>query len=226
MQLVTVALDVAVVSGRYGHRVERHTDDADARLRQVRRPVTRNTLADAVMRRWSDHARQARGQKRAFSITQMTKTTAQSRWRDLLVQKIKLLVLWDLVTKDNPLFCARAARFDVSREAWASAVTGYDISLRHEEALKAFERLVRRDRTYGPSRVAHTWQLRVVGRKRPIVDIAAPIVAERKHNQVEIGDETREVLRLQENTRLMFDTRTVASRWPADWPGRPQPVPK
>jgi hypothetical protein len=77
-QLVTVALDVAVVSGRYGYRVTEHTDDADKRLRQIRRAVTRNTLSDAIMRRWSDHARRAREQTRAYSVTQMTETAART----------------------------------------------------------------------------------------------------------------------------------------------------
>lgn len=215
MQLLTAALDVAVVSGRYGYRVDEHTDDADERLHRVRRPVTRNALSDAVMRRWSDHARLAREEKRAFAITQMTETTARNCWRDLLVQEIHLQVLWEMVTKVTPLFGARASRFDVSRRAGTGTVTGYDISLRRGDVLKMFERLVRKDRVYGPSRVRHTWRLWVVGRRRPIVDIPAPIVAERKHNQVIIGDKTREVLRLQENSRLMFDTRMFVTDYRA-----------
>jgi hypothetical protein len=73
----------------------------------------------------SDHARLAREQERAFSGTQMIETTARQCWRDLLVQEIRLPVLWDLI-KDapTPLFRIRPSRYDVTREG-AGTVVGY-----------------------------------------------------------------------------------------------------
>jgi hypothetical protein len=123
------------------------------------------------------------------------------------VQDIKLPVLWKLITTPNPLFRRRPSRFDVTREAGTGAVVGYDIALRRGRILQDFERLVRRDRVYGPSRVRHTWRIWVVGKRRPRVDIHAPICAERKYNQVAIEGKTCAVLKLQENARLMFDSR-------------------
>ncbi len=213
-QLIVVALDVAVTAGRYGHRAVDWHDDPRAYLRQVRQAVTRTTLTNAILRRWSDHARLAREQKRAYAVGQMTEETAVQCWRDLLVQDIDLPALWQLIVgAPTPLFRVRPSRFDVTRGRDMGTVTGYDISLHRGEALRAFERAVRRDRAYAPSRTAHTWRLWVVGRRRPLVDVHAPICAERTYNKVTIGDRTREVLKLQENARLMFDARLFAGEY-------------
>jgi hypothetical protein len=202
MQLITVTLDVAVISARYGYRQERRYDSAAEQLRHVKRSVTRNMLSDAVMRRWSDHARLARQDGRAYALTQMTEATAKNAWRDLLVNDIYLPVLWKLITghtagQRHPLF-----------RAWPSHrsdVEGYDIKLHRGPKLKAFERLVRNDPNYKYSRVHHAWRLWIVGKKRPRVDFHSPICAEGKYNEVTIGDETKAVLKIQEDARLLFD---------------------
>jgi hypothetical protein len=203
-QLLTVALDVAIVSARYGHRVEERRDLSDQEMfRRIRRPVTRNTLTDAIMRRWSDHARLARNEGRAYSVTQMIQATTENARRDLLAQNIDLDVLWKIIAHEHeerhPLF-----RSSLSR-GWDEE--GYTITLKHGRTLRAFERLVRDDPGYRHSRVRHTWRLWIVGQEMPLADHHAPICAERVFNEVDstLGETSREVLTIQENTRLLFD---------------------
>jgi hypothetical protein len=141
-QLLTVALDVAIVSAHYGYRQEERHGVSDEELyRRVRRPVTRNTLTDAIMRRWSDQARLARKEGRAYSVTQMTRTTAENARRDLLAQDIDLAVLWGLIAHEHgsrhPLFRSQLSR-RLDEE-------GYTITLKRGRTLRAFERLVRDD---------------------------------------------------------------------------------
>jgi len=220
-QLIVVTLDVAVTAGRYGHRVEDRHDDPRKHLRSARKAVTRTTLTNAIMRRWSDHARLAREQERAYSITQMTETTARQCWRDLLVQEIQLPVLWRLIV-DAPtsLFRVRPSRYDVTRDSGTGAVVGYGVTLRRGADLRAFEKRVRNDGDYSRSRLAHTWRLWIAGRRMPAIEVHAPICAERKYNVVEISDETRAALKLQEDARLMFDShffvgdyRSIQKEW-------------
>jgi hypothetical protein len=51
----------------------------------------------------------------------------------------------------------------------------------------------------------------------PAVEVHAPICAERKYNVVEIGDKTREVIKLQEDARLWFDAAVFWVDYRATW---------
>ena len=79
------------------------------------------------------------------------------------------------------------------------------VSLRRGPALKAFERLVRRDPIYGPRRVQNVWWLWIDGEPQPPPVIHQLICAERPYNEVPVGGLTEEVLRIQEDARLLFD---------------------
>lgn len=217
MQLITGTLDVAVVSGRYGHRRERNTHmEPDEELQHVKRAVQRNTLTDAIMHRWSDHARLARRDGRAYALTQMTETTARNAWRDLRVNHIHVEVLWPLITghtpgQRHPLFRARPS-WMLKRQD----VAGYDIELHDGPALEEFERLVGDDRYYKGSRVSHTWRLWIDGEDPPLVDIHPPICAERVFNKVTFGDRTESVRKIQENVRLLFDAGLFVADYEAN----------
>ena len=201
MQLIAVALDVAVVSARYGHRQETRYGTAEEQYRHVKRAVNRNTLTDAIMRRWSDHARLARKEKRAYSVTQMIEATAKGSWRDLLVQNISLPVLWTLIAheygRQHPLFHPRGTT------QWGT--DGGDIVLHHGPTLRAFERLMRNDKPYRHSRVRHTWRFWQVGKKRPMTNVHDPICAERPYSVVTEGAGTKSVIEIQEQVQLLFD---------------------
>jgi len=190
-QLLVVALDAAITAGRYGHAWIPRGDDE----RRARRRLTRNTLFDAVARRWSDRYREARELGQAFTVSQMTEDTAKRCWRDLLVNGVALPALWEVVTAKNPLFRVSPSK---RRE-------GYNVFLRRGPVLKVFERLVRRDSVYGRTRVQNIWRLWIDGEPEPPTEIHRPICAERPYNEVPVGGLTEEVLKIQEDTRLLFD---------------------
>jgi hypothetical protein len=199
-QLLVVALDAAVTAGRYGNPQIRRGDD-ERRLTRVRRRLTRNALFDAVARRWSDRYREAREHGQAFTVSQMTEDTAKRCWRDLLVNDVALPALWETVTAKNPLFRVRLSK----------RTGGYNVILRRGPVLKAFERLVRRDPVYGPTRVQNVWWLWIDGEPQPPTEIHRRICAERRYNEVPVGGLTEEVLKIQEDARLLFDAPAFAA---------------
>jgi hypothetical protein len=221
-QLLVVAFDAAVSAGRYGNRLVRRADDS---LPRLRRRLTRNTLFDAVARRWSDRYREARELGHAFTVGQMAEDTAKRCWRDLLVNDVALPALWDAVTAKNPLFRVRpSTRRD-----------GYNVTLRPGATLRAFERLVRRDPVYGPTRVKNVWWLWIDGEPQPPTEIHRLICAEKPYNEVPVGGFTEEVLKIQEDTRLLFDAPAFVADYErvraakksiklamAAWSGHPQ----
>ena len=198
-QLVVIALDVAVSAGRYG-KAQRRQRSADgvALLRSIRRTVTRTRLFDMIARRYSDHYRLARETGRAFSVSQMRRSTVEAVRRDLLRQSIALPTLWNLLAVAKwPLFTLhRSEKRD-----------GFNAMLNDGPLLAEFERLVRADPVYGTTRAEHAWRLWVVDCERPAVDIHPPIVAERAFNVPTAGAETEAVVRLQEEARVLFLSR-------------------
>lgn len=204
MQLIVVALDQAVIAGRYGHRVEIRPDEPEALERRVMRTVGRNNFFDALARRWSDHARLAREEDRAYTLAQMTPSTIAFCRRDLLVNEINLPALWTLTVNTRlPLYTARQS----IRLYEEDGETGYRITLKKGPILRLFERAVRRDRAYRDSRLEHTWRLWIVGKRRPRVPVAPAICAERRFNDVTVGPQSRAVLTWQERVRLDFNVR-------------------
>jgi hypothetical protein len=193
-QLLVVALDSAVVAGRYGKR--RVRTERVPSLRRVRQHLTRTKFFDVLARRWSPTHRQAREDGRAFSVFQQRESTIMGCRRDLLLEGITIQTLWEIVTGDNPLFRVRRAK------RWED---GFNVTLKPGAILRGFERLVQQDTVYGPSRVQNVWRLWVEDAPRPAVETHPAICAEQPFNVVEIGPGTTNLLKIQEDTRLVFD---------------------
>jgi hypothetical protein len=139
----------------------------------------------------------------------MREETAKASGRDLLLNGVQLHVLWKLVSGTwsrksgrNPLYWAnRAPR---QGRNWS----GYNVILRrHSRTLREFERFVRTDESYGPGRLEGVWRLWIEGQERPPFDVHPKICAEVPYNEVTIGERSEQVLRIQQQARLLFNTK-------------------
>jgi hypothetical protein len=203
-QLLVVALDLAVCAGRYA-ALERLSSDVEMSRRPLQRTVTKTRLFDALARRWSDHYRLAREKGRAFRVRDMREDTVRLCRRDLLLNDISFDALWKLITGPwsrkrgrNPLFWVNRA--PKQKGNWR----GYNVLLRpRSPVLKEFERLVRADTQY--DRLDGVLRVWIEGQERPSFGSHTDIAAEVKYNAVSLGEQSETILKLQDDTRILFN---------------------
>jgi hypothetical protein len=208
-QSLVVALDAAITSA-----------DQSAKL-------TRNTLFDALARRWSPSYRRARRRGARISYD-MTKATIEGAQRELLAV-VRFDTLWRIVAgawsqrsrTDGQPGGALNPLFWVSRASGEGHARGFRVHARlGSPALEAFEAMVERDGQYRRQQkrpllfaeddavAEQLWK----PRKRPV---RHETCAEQRYNVVNLGDRSERVLSILEGTWVQFNVEEVRADYEA-----------
>lgn len=167
-----------------------------------RRTVTLNYVFEALAERWSDHYRRAREEGRALQVRDMRRDTVLASRRDLLRNGIRLDVIWRVATGKWSEKGGRNRLYYVRRLPYG----GYQVFLWDSPELAEFERLVREDPSYRRTSLLGL-RLLLADDRVPSRKTRREICAERAYNEVRLGLRSERLLAIQEEVRLLFDTR-------------------
>lgn len=161
--------------------------------------ITYNNLFDALCREFSDHHRL----NLANSVRDMWPNTAGCCRRDLLLNGIDINELWDLVVRHwsqpdlNPLF-------QVCKPTYSGKGQLIRILPKHSDVLTNFREIVSHD-----PQLVHS---HIPGIKALFEQVTLPkkqprckVCAEKRYNEVKLGERSEELLRLQYNSVLQLD---------------------
>jgi hypothetical protein len=180
-QALVVVLDTVIAAGRHS------TGDLFHRV------------FDALAGRWSLSFQDA-GARGAFTIYNTSELTVQPSYRELLLAGVPLEDLWrHAVTKwvktdgENPFY-------DIRRVPFGS----YQVTLSEDPAKRDdFLKIARSDEQY--RRELRGFRLLLNEDPRPEREPQREVAAEWSFNEVALGEKSEELLRRQEDTRLIFN---------------------
>ncbi len=159
------------------------------------RNITYNGVFDALCKKYSDYYQQGL----AKTVRDMTLDTAKKCRRDLLLTGVDVNKFWDLVVGEwskkgaNPLFSIKGAKGEPIQ-----------VVLKDTSLLKEFENIVKDDPEYTRPYSSGITVL-FANSKLPPKPRNREICGDVAYNEVKIGEESKKLLHLQENSRLFFD---------------------
>jgi hypothetical protein len=180
MQALTVALDACVCAGR------------DRQLLYI------NTVFNALAERWSPTFRAAN----ATTMWEMKETTVTTSRRELLEAGVDLDRIW-------PAVCdGVGGLYETGLVGGPVHAQGRRVTLLpRAETSRKYERIIQRDMDY--HRRPEAVRLLLAHEDTPPLKIDKETVAEQDYDVVHVGEPTKRVVQILEDTRLFLDVRQV-----------------
>jgi hypothetical protein len=180
MQALTVALDACICVGR------------DRQLLYI------NTVFNALAERWSPTFRAAN----ATTMWDMKEATVKTARHEMLEAGVDLDRIW-------PAVCGGVAGlYETELVGGPGHALGRRVTLLpRAEMSRKYEQIIQRDRGY--HRRPEAVRLLLAHEDTPPLKIAKETVAEQDYDVVHVGEPTKRVIKILEDTRLFLDVRQV-----------------